>query len=388
MRRAHPREVGTLTDVSPVRGTHDAAFTAVREAFGANFTDHDELGAALCVYSHGRPVVDLWGGLTSPDGSPWQPDTLVNAFSVGKGVLSLATALSVNEGTVAYDSPVTTWWPEFGAEGKHTLTLRDLLGHRAAVPAIRMPLHDTAMYEWDTMVTALAGETPWWTPGTAHGYHVNTFGFLVGEVLRRATGRTPGSLLATSVRDRFGADVWFGVPDEHHSRVAELRWNATPTTPGDTTGLTDEQLMYAHAHVNPPGLSGVGHVNTPRWRSAEMPSTNLHASARGVALAYEGVVHRLSSDFLADMLSEVSNGTDKVLQRTTRFGAGFQLPVPERGFGPNPGAFGHYGAGGSMGFHDPAAGITVGYVMNQMGSGWQNPRNRAIIAAIYASVGG
>ena len=388
MRRSHPGEVGTLTGSPLVDGSCDPAFAGLREAFTANFIDHDEIGAALCVYSHGRPVVDLWGGHVRENGPAWQPDTLVNAFSVGKGITALLTAVCVAHGHLAYDDPVARHWPEFAAAGKDSITIREVLGHRAGLPAIRRVLHDDAMYEWETMTSALADETPWWEPGTAHGYHVNTFGFLVGEILRRATGERAALLLRSLVAGPAGADLWFGVPRTEHQRIADLRWNATPTVPADPRNLTEDQLMWAHAHVNPPGLSGVGHVNTERWRSAEMPSTSMHASARGVARAYDAFVHGLvSPEVINDSVREVSDGTDLVLQRNTRFGAGFQLPIPERGFGPNPGAFGHYGAGGSMGFTDPAAEISVGYVMNHMGQGWQTPRNRALVAALYDCLG-
>ena len=385
MRRAHPGEVGALTGPSAVGGHCDPAFAAVRDAFEHNFIENDELGASLCVIADGRPVVDLWGGLASEDGAPWGPDTLVNAFSVGKGVTAVLAGRAVALGHLSYDDTVRKHWPGFTGGGKETLTVRDLLAHRAGLPAVRRPLHETAMLEWDTMTTALADETPWWEPGTRHGYHVNTFGFLVGEVLRRATGHGPGALLERWVRGALGADLWFGVPAEEHGRIADLRWNANPTVPGDTSTLTEEQLMHARAHVNPPGLSGVGWVNTPRWRSGEMPSTNLHASARGVARLYWSLVDGfLPPAVLADAATEVSNGIDAVLGRTTRFGAGFQLPIPERGFGPGTRSFGHYGAGGSMGFVDPEARVSVGYVMNRMGQGWQNPRNKSIIAAVFA----
>ena len=369
-----------------MNGTVDPAFEQVRQAFSANFTDHDEIGAALCVIARGRPVVDLWGGVTGDHGRPWEQGTLVNAFSVGKGITGLLAMLAVSSGDISYDDLVVTYWPEFVGGGKESLTFRQVLGHRAGLPAIREPLHDTAMLEWGTMTDRLATETPWWKPGTAHGYHVNTFGFLAGETLRRATGSGIGHLLRSRIAEPLDADLWFGVSVEFHGRIADLRWNTTPTVPPGAVDLTEEQLMYAHAHVNPPGLSGVGWVNTPRWRSAEMPSTNLHASARGVARAYDGVVRDTPRSVLADALTVVSDGTDAVLQRHTRFGACFQLPVPERGFGPNKESFGHYGAGGSMGFHDPVAGVSVGYVMNHMGQGWQNPRNRALIAAIYGAL--
>ena len=384
MRRPHPGEVGTLIPAA-VHGTCDPAFAAVREAFENNFTEHDELGASLCVMVGGRTVVDLWGGSARDDGTPWQADTLVNAFSVGKGVTAVLAARAVADGHLAFDDPVSRHWREFAGGGKETVSFRSLLGHRAGLPAVRRDLHETAMYEWSTMTTTLATETPWWEPGARHGYHVNTFGFLVGEVLRRTTGRGPAGLLRDWVRGETGADLWFGVPASEHRRIADLHWNASPTLPRDRSSLSDHEIMYMNAHANPPGLSGVGHVNTAEWRSAEMPSTNLHASARGVARLYgallDGFVPRAVLD---DAVTEVSDGVDAVLGRNTRFAAGFQLPIPERTFGPNPGAFGHYGAGGSMGFADPQAGFAVGYVMNRMGQGWQNPRNRSVIAALYA----
>lgn len=385
MRRAHPGEVGTLTATPLVTGSCDPAFAGVKEAFENNFIENDELGASLCVFAEGRPVVDLWGGIARDDGTPWDADTLVNAFSVGKGVTAVLAASAVADGSFRYDDLVSSHWPEFTGGGKERVTIRDLLGHRAGLPAVRRELHETAMLEWETMTTALADEEPWWEPGSRHGYHVNTFGFLVGELLRRTTGAGPGALLRRWSHAGSGTDLWFGVPSSEHGRIADLRWNANPTVPRDISELTENELMYARAHVNPPGLSGVGWVNTHQWRSGEMPSTNLHASARGVAFFFSSILSGLlPASVIADATAEVSNGIDAVLGRTTRFGSGLQLPIPERGFGPHGDSFGHYGAGGSMGFVDPRSGIAVGYVMNRMGQGWQNPRNRALLAAIYA----
>lgn len=381
--------------VPTIGGVCDPRFVAVREAFADNFRHRDEVGAAVCVVVHGRTVVDLWGGTASADGSrPWGPDTLVNAFSVGKGLLALLVARAVGEGLLELDRPVAAVWPEFGAAGKDGITLRELLAHRAGLPAVAVRLPAGAMFDWAGMTAALAAQAPWWEPGTAHGYHVNTYGFLVGEVLRRVTGRTPGELLRTTLAEPLGADVHLGVAAADEPRVADFAWpgDAPPEEAPDLTGL---DLMRHNAYWNPSGLSGAGVVNTRRWREAELPSTNTHASARGVArvyaaLALGGAVHGVrvvDAGALADATAEAAAGEDLVLGRPSRFGLGFQLTQPERPLGPNPGAFGHFGAGGSVGFCDPASGVALGYVMNQLGARWQNPRNRALVDAVFESLG-
>ena len=285
-------------------------------------------------------------------------------------------------------------WPEFAVHGKDALTFRDLLGHRTGLPAIRPRLTPGAMMHWSVMTNALAEERPWWTPGESHGYHVNTFGFLVGEVIRRATGLTVGQLIARDIAQPLGADIYLGAPDRLHGRMAEFEWPGEPMAEEEPPGLSDDQLMQFNTYYNPSGLSGAGVVNSPEWRRAEMPSTNMHASARGVSSLYTALAHGgtisgvevLPSAVLAEAVREVSHGDDLVLGRISRFAHGFQIPIPERGFGPNAEAFGHYGAGGSVGFCDPIAKVGFGYVMNQMGPRWQNPRNRALIDALYQSL--
>lgn len=357
----------------------------MREAFAANFERHGEVGASLCVTLDGRTVVDLWGGTVDVGGGPWGPGTLVNSFSVGKGVLSLLALSSVVGGALAYDDLVSSHWPGFTGNGKEHLTVAGLLAHRSGLPALRSPLDDEVMYDWADFTSRLAAETPWWEPGTRHGYHVNTFGFLAGETLRLATGLGPDELLSTALRGPLAADVWFGVPVREHGRIATLIWNDGPRSADSVTSEDEFSVMYRNAHSNPPGLSGVGHVNTPRWRSAVLPSTNLHASARGVSAAFRLPLTRgVAPDVLKRATSEESNGPDGVLGRETRFGCGFQLPLPGRTFGPVGSSFGHFGAGGSLGFCDPVNRLSFGYVMNRMGRGWQNERNRALVDAVYA----
>ncbi len=376
----------------PIEGTCDPRFAAVRDAFEGNFAKHGEPGAAVAISLNGRPVVDIWGGWSDLAGSrAWARDTLVNVFSVGKALTAICLLQLCERGRMGLDRPLASLWPEFAAHGKDAITLRQVLCHRAGLPALRRELPDGAMLDWSVMTNALARERPWWEPGTAHGYHVNTFGYLLGEVARRATGKTVGMLLRENVAGPLAADVYIGLPQSEHARTAEFRWPATmPKAPVD---LSDEKvLMRWNVYWNPPGISGAGWVNRPEWRLAEIPSTNGHASARGVARVFAALanggmidgVRILSGEMLRAAVAEHSYGTDLVLERPTRFGLGFQLTHPERLLGPNPRSFGHFGAGGSLGFCDPDAGLAFGYVTCDMGPRWQNPRNQALIDAVYS----
>jgi CubicO group peptidase (beta-lactamase class C family) len=378
-----------------IDGTCDPRFEPVRAAFAENFSSLGETGAAVCVTAGGQQIVDLWGGWTSTArNARWRPDTLVNFFSVGKGLLALLAARFAGTGLLDPDAGVARYWPEFGAAGKAAVTVRQLLSHQAGVPAVRRKLPPAAMLDWDLMTGAIAAQDPWWEPGTAHGYHVNTFGFAAGELLRRVSGRTAGLLLRTEIAGPLGADVHIGLPRAEHHRVAEFDWPGA--TAGETSRprLSDDQLMEHNAYFNPAGLSGAGVVNTAAWRMAEVPATNGHGTARGIARIYAALaaggvldgIRVVDAGALADAAAEQVYGQDRILHRTSRFGLGFQLTQAERPLGPNPSAFGHFGAGGSLGFCDPDAGLAVAYVTGQMGPRWQNPRNRALIDALYACV--
>ncbi len=399
-----------------IGGRCDPAFRAVSEEFAANFAERGELGAAVSVTIGGTVVAELWGGLRDRQRrEPWTPDTLVNVFSVGKGVLAACLARVTGLGGLDPDARVTRYWPEFGAAGKDQVTVRELLSHQAGLPALHARQPAGCMLDWKFMTRALAAEQPWWPPGAGHGYHVNTFGFLGGELLRRITGQTPGEFLRAEIAGPLGADLHIGLGRSDHGRAAEFLWPARPARdPADADGhragagggpepasglparadSVPESEMAMSAYFNPPDFSGAGVVNTAAWRSAEIPSANAHATAAGIARLYAALagggtvdgVRVVDGSALTAATMEQVYGEDLVLRRPSRFGLGFQLTHPEREFGRGPGCFGHFGAGGSVGFCDPDAGLAFGYVTSQMGPRWRNPRNRALIDACYASL--
>jgi CubicO group peptidase (beta-lactamase class C family) len=382
---------------APIGGDCDSRFAAVREAFRSNFAHHGERGAAVAVALDGRLVVDLWGGHASEDGRPWRRDTLVNAFSVGKGLVALCPLVLVSRGALDLDAPASRHWPELAAAGKEAITLRHLLSHRAGLPAIREPLPAEALYDWERMTKALAAQEPWWEPGTRHGYHVNTFGFLIGEIVRRASGRSLGTFLREQIAAPLDADVHIGLSDDDERRAADVVWSTETSTrisAEPQSEMSDEQRMIYNTYFNPPGFSGHGIVNTSRWRRAEVPSANCHATARGVARVYAALAAGgtlegtalVDRDTLAQAVVEHSKGPDNVLGRSCRFGLGYQLPEPDRPLGPNPRSFGHFGAGGALGFADPDANLAFAYVMNKMGPRWQNPTTKNLVEAVYASL--
>ncbi len=264
------------------------------------------------------------------------------------------------------------------------------LCHRAGVPAIREPLTNEDLWDWDTMAAALAATAPWWEPGTRHAYHTNTYGHLIGEVVRRVTGESCGSRF-TALANLLGADVVVGVPAAQQYRCAEVLFEAfgSPPTAADLEALEGDARMEMLSYFNPPGFSSMGVVNTAAWRSAEVPSTNGHGSARGVARLYAALLEPgrvLSPDLLAEATSPQSTGYCPILHEDVTFGLGFKPTVPRRPFGPNQGSFGHFGTGGAVGFADPVGAVAFGYVMNHVIPRWQSTRNRALIDALYASL--
>jgi CubicO group peptidase (beta-lactamase class C family) len=384
-----------------ISGSCAERFTGVLDAFRNNFLLHDELGAAVAIAVEGRLEVDIWGGWKDAARMQrWRRDTLVDVFSVGKAMAALCVLILAERGKVDLESPVARYWPEFAARGKSRVSVRMLLGHRAGLPAIRRSLPELAMYDWDLMTATLAEEEPWWEPGRRHGYHVNTFGFLVGELVKRLGRESIGAFFRREVAARLDADFHFGIGPEDDRRTADYLFGGESGQSFDGEGRQqgmrdrEREFLLGRAYMNPPTISGLGTVNTRAWRAAQIPSANGHATARAVARIYSALagggavdgVRLLRAETIDDARTEVSSGIDFVLGRPSRFGLGFQLSQPERPLGPNPRSFGHFGAGGSLGFADPENGLAFAYVMNHSGPRWQNPRNRALIDALYASL--
>jgi len=376
-----------------IAGTCDGRFAAVREAFRENFSERGELGAGVTVIVEGQTVVELWGGWADTDRSRrWQEDTVVNVFSVGKALAAVCVLALVSRGSLELDDPVSRHWPEFAAAGKEGVTVREVLSHRAGLAAISRDLPEGSLYDWAQVTQALAEQEPWWTPGTGHGYHVHTFGFLAGEIVRRVTGERIGSFLRREVAERLGVELSFGLDPRARPRRAEyvFDWKTSARAAQAQRAFRDTHLRE-RAYMNPPGATGIGTVNTAAWQDAELPSANLHAGAPAIARVYDALLSDapplVGEDVLREAIAEASVGEDLVLGRQSRFGLGFQLTQPERPLGPNPRSFGHFGTGGALGFADPDAGVAFGYVMNRGGPQWQDPRNRALIDAVYTALG-
>ncbi len=389
-----------MKDRIEIHGYCDQRFSELKTVFLHHFTTGKELGAAVAVVIDGQMVVDLWGGYADFNrATPWQKDTLVNVHSTTKGFTSACVHRLVDQGRVDIDQPVAHYWPEFARNGKGGITIRHVLCHRAGLPAIKEPLPAEAMFDWRTMTSALADQAPWWLPGTRHGYHAHTYGWLLGEVVRRVTGKSLGAYFREEIAGPLGIDFHIGLPERHHQRVAAIS-KLPPPPPGTSPDLgyimmTRPEDVTTKAFSNPPIHRIHDVTNTWQWRSAEIPSSNGHGTGAAIARFYGALacggcldgVRVLSAQAIGMARSEHSRGPDEVLKVNTRFGLGFLLPQPGSTMGPNEKAFGHPGMGGSLGFADPEARIGFGYVMNRsQGSILIDDRPAALIEALYSSL--
>lgn len=379
-----------------VQGACAEGFEGVRDAFAANFVDPGEIGAAVSVVVDGQVVVDLWGGLADAHtGRAWAERTPVLVYSATKGPTAVCALLLWERGRLDLDAPVAEVWPEFAAQGKAGVTTRHLLTHQAGLPVFDEPIAFTECHDPDLVAARLAGQRPRWQPGTAHGYHPLTFGWLVGEVVRRVSGRTVGRMLAEEVAGPLHLDFWLGLPPEKEAEVARLapgRFDLTGMAPGDpallfAAAILDVESLTFQAFANPPGQFDVESFNAPELHQAEWPAANGIGTARALARLYgELACDRVLSAATLDEASRAQvSGPDRVLAVDTSFGLGFSLHSVMTA--NVPGAFGHEGAGGSVAFADRAHGLGFGYVMNQLtASLGADRRSRRLVEAVYAAL--
>lgn len=376
-----------------VDGFVEPGFEAVRDAFETNFAERGEVGASVAVRVAGRPVVDLWGGVADEASArPWTRDTLCLFYSATKGVSAMCVHTLVERGLIDLDEPVATYWPEFAAAGKHTITVRWLLSHRAGLAVIKGDLTLDEALAWDPVVDALAAQEPNWEPGTAHGYHLRSYGWLVGELVRRVDGRTIGRFLRDEIAEPMGLDLWIGLPAELEPRVATL----VPPTDGfrELIASLPDEMLLGQATTGPSGHFDYDEMwNTRELHEVELPASNGIGTARALATVYAAVIGEvdgrrlLSPETIATATAEHSSGPDRVLVIDTRFGLGFMLGA-SIGSGVPDSAFGHPGAGGSLAFADPQAGLTFAYVMNDLRFDLNgDPRSETLVRAAYDALG-
>ncbi|MDQ2750186.1 MAG: beta-lactamase family protein, partial [Actinomycetota bacterium] len=346
--------------------------------------------AACCVYVRDQPVVDIWGGRTTADGhEPYAERTLQMVASATKGALAICAHRLVQQGQLDLDAPVADYWPEFAAAGKELVPVRWLLSHQAGLPVVDADVTIDDVIQWDPVIAALARTRPVWEPGTAHGYHAVTYGWLVGEVIARVTGRSPGSFFTAEVAEPLGLDFHIGLPDSERGRVSPLRPAALlPEFVPDALALriADPTSLAYRAFLVQSGLPSA--LNDPAVWRAEIPAANGMATAHALARMYAAClgevdgVRLLEPDTLAAATALQAEGVDVIAGYDTRYALGFQLAFPYRPMA-GPGSFGHYGLGGSVGFAHPGHGLSFGYTVNQMAPGTPaDPRSVALIKAV------
>jgi len=377
-----------------IGGTCAPGYESVRAAFAENFASRDEIGASVAVVAAGRPVVNMWAGWADLDRTrPWQADTLTNVWSTTKALTSLCAHILIDRGELDPDATVARYWPEFAVAGKQDITVRWVMSHRAGLAGVAAPLAVEDYYDWEKITSLLAAQAPLWAPGTAAGYHPVTFGYLVGEIVRRVTGRTIGRFLAGEVAGPLGADAHIGLGPGDLGRCSEMR-EVRPTE--------DEQaeLAKAYASAHPAAIAALlnpmltgAEANSPRWRQAEIPAANGHCTALGLATIFgalaDGSARLVSARTLDAACTGQGRRVDLVLGVPLEFGLGFGLSGPEHHYGPNPTAFGHDGFGGSAVCADPSTGIAFAYVMNRMGMRlMDDPRKMALLTATYEAIAG
>ena len=394
--RAGPSDASSSAQI---HGEVAPGFEPVRDAFAANFEQHGDVGAAFSLYHRGVKVVDLWGGVADQEtGRPWAEDSVILVFSSTKGATAICAHLLAQRGELDLDAPVAEYWPEFAAAGKQDIPVRWLLSHQVGLPVFDNPMTVEDWLAWDPPVQALAAQKPVWEAGTAHGYHAGTYGWLVGEVIRRVSGKSVGTFFADEVAAPIGLDFWIGLPESEEHRVVPMIGIDLQDGEIDEQAQTERRRALLEAArepdslLNRPSTTEPLDMNTRAFRAAEIPAGNGVTDARSLARMYasligDGVdgVRLLNDETVARASAEASDGRDEVMRIRTRFGLGFSLDMD--GSLGQEGAFGHGGAGGSLGFADPKAEIAFGYVMNKMKLvATDDPRTLNLIAAAHESL--
>jgi CubicO group peptidase (beta-lactamase class C family) len=376
-------------NVPQTQGWVARGWEEVRAAFDSNFERGAEVGAAFAAYQEGRKVVDLWGGIADErSGTPWSEETMVVVFSATKGVTAMCANRLADEGLLDVEAPVARYWPEFAKRGKESVTVADLLAHRAGLAWTEEPLAVEDLVAWDPVVKVLEAQAPSWPPGSAHGYHAGTFGWLVGEVLRRVSGRSVGTFLRDEITGPLDASLYIGLPESEEHRVARL----VPFSFGESFGGAAASGVAGlgadsptvKAFSSPRGrLRDELVEGTRRIHAAEIPAANAICDARSLALCYSaclgdvptasgGTFRVMSSAQLDRAVVQQTKGPDVVLLGLDiQWGLGFMLGkgvLAQAGLG-GPTSFGHIGLGGSIGWADPEIGLAMGYVMNKMSLG-------------------
>ncbi|MEU0374096.1 serine hydrolase domain-containing protein [Streptomyces sp. NPDC006283] len=385
-----------------VRGTVADGFEAVEDAFVRNFQQRGERGAAVAVYRHGRKVVDLWAGTRDVDGrEPWAVDTAQVVRSATKGVAAAVVLVLHQRGQIDLDAPVGTYWPEFKAAGKERVLVRHLLSHRAGLPVLDRPLTPLEAEDGASGPAALAAQAPAWEPGTDHGYHAQTYSWLLGELVHRVTGRTMGRWVAEEIARPLGLDLWIGLPGDEAHRVGRLGPVAEPETAQGGGLKLRPKRSVAEAYRDPESLTRrafeaidpLPDENDAAYRAAELAASNGISTARALARFYAATIGEVDGGprlfapaTLTLARTEESAGPDRVLVVSTRFGLGFMLHGPASPL-LGPGSFGHPGRGGSLGFADPGSGVAFGYTTNGMRKGvTADPRAQALIRAVRSAL--
>jgi CubicO group peptidase (beta-lactamase class C family) len=364
------------------------------DAFRTNFAARAEVGACVCVYVDGRPVVDLWGGDADPETHrPWTRDTIAGVFSSTKGVTAIAVNRLVEEGRLDPDTTVASYWPEFAAAGKEMITVGQLMSHQAGLPYVEGDFTLDEVLAWEPMVAQLARQAPIWPPGSQHGYHMRTYGWLAGELIRRVTGLAPGEYIRREITAPLHVDFWIGLPEAEEARVAKL----VPPKSDLRAALEQfgDSLLLAKVFSNPSGLFNYDDMwNARTMHAAELPSSSGIGNARALARLYASLVgdgvdgiRTLAPETLAAASVARVRGPDAVIIAPSAFGIGFMLGATFGAANP-PTAVGHAGAGGSLSFCDPEPHVGFGYVMNDLRfDATGDPRSESLVRALYDILG-